>query len=171
MISCCAYCQPVKRDVVALRLEQQLDCKVIQPKAIQHNSTGGKRCDREIDILPGYLFLCFDELPKDFSTCRQIDGFLYVLRYGDGTYALRGEDERFAELLLSQNGVFGRTKVYQVGQTIRICQGAFAGTDARIVSVNRRYSKMIVEIPFTHMPVRVSVEYEMVGEEKEKCVL
>ena len=164
MVSCCVYCQPAKRGIVAQRVEQQFACKVIQPRAMQHNVSGGQRTDREVNILPGYLFLYFDELPKELSEYRQIDGLYYFLRYGDGTYALRGSDERFADLLLSQDGLFGRTKVYKVGQMIRISEGVFAGVEAKIVSVNRRYSRMIVEIPFTHAPVRLSLEYELVEE-------
>ena len=96
MVSCCVYCQPAKRGIVAQRVEQQFACKAIQPRAMQHNVSGGQRTDREVSILPGYLFLYFDELPKELSEYRQIDGLYYFLRYGDGTYALRGSDERFA---------------------------------------------------------------------------
>ncbi len=63
-------------------------------------------------------------------------------------YELTGSDEAFALMLLRQNGIIGKTQVYQEGQMIRICEGAYEGIETRILKVNRRNMRMQIEIPF-----------------------
>lgn len=169
MLACCAYCETQRCAAVAKRLEKAFNCKVIQPKSVEHRREKGKPVDILHDMMPGYLLLYFapDQSLPSVEQFRTIDGFRYLLKYSDGTLALRGDDNAFAQLMLDKGGVIGRTKVYKVGQRIHICKGAFEGVDADIVSVDRRYSRMVVKIPFSHMEVKACVEYEMVDEIKE----
>ena len=49
---------------------------------------------------------------------------------------------------------------------IRIAGGAFEGVSARILKVERRLSRMQIEIPFARQQVKTWVEYEIVEPEE-----
>ena len=69
--------------------------------------------------------------------------------------------------LLKKDGVIGKTKVYQEGQMIRICEGAYEGVETKILKVNRRNMRMQIEIPFASQKIKTWVEYEMVESSEE----
>ena len=71
-----------------------------------------------------------------------------------------------AVMLVTQlNGCGGKTKVYQEGQRIRICQGAYEGVETKILKVNRQKGRMQIEIPFANMSIKTWVEFEIVTDE------
>ena len=65
-------------------------------------------------------------------------------------------------MLLEKDGVIGKTQVDQEGQIIRIAGGVFEGVTAKILKVERRLSRMQIEIPFARQLVKTWVEYEIV---------
>ena len=47
--------------MVARNAEQIFECRAISPKRVQHTWDKGKRIDRMNDLLPGYVFLYFEQ--------------------------------------------------------------------------------------------------------------
>jgi hypothetical protein len=92
----------------------------------------------------------------------QMDGVIRCLSDSDKNYELTGSDEVFAKMILDKGGVIGKTMVYQEGDRIRICEGAFKDVQARILKVDRRTNLMQVEILFAKLPIKVWLEYEIV---------
>ena len=164
MFTYCLYCETVKCGYVARAAELQFPCRAIYPKQVQHIWSKGEAQDLVHDLLPGYVFLYFEEEWLDISRLRAIDGVIRCLRDQDKRYALSGGDEQFALMLLEKDGVIGKTKVYQEGQLIRLCEGAYKGVETRILKVNRRNMRMQIEIPFAGHSVKTWVEYEVVEE-------
>ena len=118
--------------------------------------------DIEHDLLPGYVFLYLEDEPLDITQLQSIQGIFRCLSSQDKKFELTGSDEQFALMLLQKNGVIGKTQVYQEGQMIRICKGAYEGVETKILKVNKRNMRMQIEIPFAGMPVKTWVEYEIV---------
>lgn len=144
---------------------QILPCRAISPKQVQHTWSKGKMVDIVHDLLPGYVFLYMDD-PLELAALRRVQGIIRCLRTEDEEkkrhYELTGSDEQFALMLLHKDGVIGKTKVYQEGDRIRITQGAYEGTETKILKVNRRNMRMQIEIPFAGRSIRTWVEYEVV---------
>ena len=162
----CLFCETVKCRMIAQNLEQMMPCRALSPKQVQHTRSKGQTVDIVHDLTPGYVFLYLEDTPLDLQMLRRMDGFVRCLCNNDGTYELQAEDERFAQLLLAQGGVIGKTKVYQEGQMIRLTEGAFAGVEASILRVNRRNMRMQIAIPFAGKHIKTWVEYEMVEEKQ-----
>ena len=118
--------------------------------------------DLESDLLPGYVFLYFEQKQERIELFSLMDGVFRCLGKPDDGYELTGSDERFAMVLLNHHGMIGKTKVYREGQRIRVCRGAFEGLETKILKVNHRNSKMLIEIPFANRSVQCWVEYEIV---------
>ena len=160
----CLFCETVKCRGIAEKIADQLHCRAISPKQIQHTRSKGKTVDIEHDLLPGYVFVYTEDVPLDISFVRTVDGVIRCLCDGDRQYELTGNDEQFALMILRMNGRIGRTKVYREGQMIRICKGAYEGLETKILRVSPRNGRMQIEIPFANMNIKTWVEYEVVEE-------
>ncbi len=159
----CLFCETGKCEYIRRAVIDTQACRVISPKQMQHTWSGGRMVDRERDLLPGYLFLYFEEEEKlNRIRLRQIPGIIRCLRDTSQQYELTGVDAQFALMLLKHGGTIGKTPVYREGQRIRISEGAFAGLQTKILKVDHRASRMQVEIPFAHQQVRTWLEYEIV---------
>lgn len=162
MFTYCLFCETAKCRSVVNAVMQMISCRAIYPKQVQHTRSQGKMVDIEHDLLPGYVFLYSEGEPLDITQLRSIQGIIRCLSNMEKQYELTGSDEQFALMLLQKNGVIGKTQVYQEGQMIRICEGAFQDIEAKILRVNRRNMRMEIEIPFAGRPVHTWVEYEIV---------
>lgn len=160
----CLFCETAKCNYVANTIRQELGCTAISPKQIQHTWSKGRMVDIEHDLLPGYVFLYTDDGPLDVRRARSVQGVIRCLCTDDRRYELTGSDEQFARMLLSVHGVLGKTRVYEEGQLIRICKGAFEGLETRIVKVNRQKRRMQIEIPFANTLIKTWVEYDIVND-------
>ena len=164
MLTYCLFCETAKCGYVANQAARALGCTAISPKRVQHTWSKGKMVDIEHDLLPGYVFLYADNEPLDIGRVQSIQGVFRCLCTSDRHYELYGSDEQFALMLLHHHGRIGKTKVYEEGQRIRICEGSFEGLETKILKVDRRKKRMQIEIPFAHIPVKTWVEYDMVSD-------
>ena len=163
----CLFCETAKCGYVAKSCEQVFGCRAIYPKQIQHTWSKGKMVDLEHDLLPGYVFLYAEEQPLSRTLLHSVEGVIRILQDQEQRCELSGSDEQFALMLLSRDGVIGKTKVYREGQQIRICEGAYKGVETRILKVNHRNMRMQIEIPFAKQTVKTWVEYELVEDADE----
>ena len=163
----CLFCETGKCDILAKIAKERFGCRAISPKQVQHTWSKGETVDLVHDLLPGYLFLYFEDEKPLIRELRALDGVIRCLSDSERCYELKGNDEAFALTLLQNNGVIGRTQVYQEGDRIRICAGAFEGLETRIVKVDHRGSRMMIEIPFANQRVRTWVEYVIVEPKEE----
>ena len=62
---------------------------------------------------------------------------------------------------VDQFGIIGKTKVYEEGNRIRVCEGAYAGLETKILKVDRQKKRMQIEIPFAKLLIRTWVEFEI----------
>lgn len=162
MYAYCFFCETARCGYIARTAEQILQCKAISPKQVQHTWHQGKMVDVIHDLLPGYVFIYTENEPLDIVRIREISGVIRCLSSSESHYELTDTDKQFAVMLYEHQGVIGKTKVYQEGQMIRICQGAFEGVETKILKVNRHKQRMQIEIPFANMPVKTWVEFEIV---------
>ena len=173
MYTYCFFCVTAKCRYIACEIKAILGCRVISPKQVQHTWSKGEMTDRLRDLLPGYLLLYSDAplSPERIMDCRYLPGVLRCLRTKEESFELSGNDEAFAMMLLRQDGVIGKTLVYEENQKISLTEGAFSGLEAKILKVDHRAHRMQIEIPFAKQLVKTWVEYAIVTPaEKEKLI-
>jgi len=159
---CCLFCQTAKCGYVATAAMQAFDCKAISPKQIQHTWDKGHMTDRVHDLLPGYVFLYFeDRLPEQWEL-RKVDRIIRCLRTTDMMHRLQGPDEQFAEILLQKNGVIGKTLVTEQDGRFTIADETFASVETQILKVDRRNHRMKIEMRFRFSRIQTWVEYEII---------
>lgn len=168
MVVYCLFCETEKCENIRKAMEDVFECRALYPKQMQHTWSRGQMVNIERALLPGYVFLYFDEEYPEVTHFRRIYGVIRCLRDTSRQYPLCGNSKAFAEMLLQQDGQIGKTPVYEEGQRIRICEGAFAGLESTILKVDRRASRMQVEIPFAGRNVKTWLEYEIVESREAK---
>lgn len=92
-------------------------------------------------LFPGYIFPCVDPYRQDWTRLRDIDGVIDVLgaprdREGIPSYVPASVVEDLRKL--QDSGAFDRTTArpdgYEIGETVRISEGPFAGLNADIAA-------------------------------------
>lgn len=161
MYTYCLYCEAGKSKYVAEMFMALLDCKAIVPKQIQHTRSNGREVNRIHDLLPGYLFL-YSETPINLPIFLWMPGVIRGLRNSGGEYVLQEADEAFALFLLEKKGIVGKTSVTAKEGRLEISPDSFRGMDVSILRVDRRNSRMQIEIRFLRQKIRTWVEFEII---------
>ena len=120
------------------------------------------------DLLPGYVFVYCDSEPLNIGVVQSVQGVIRCLGTSDGKYVLTDRDEQFALMLLQNHGIIGKTKVYEEGQLIRICESPFERLETRILKDNRQKKRMQIEIPFASTFVKTWMEFEIVSDPEKQ---
>lgn len=162
----CLFCETDKCEYIYRAAGPLFGCTALYPKQVQHTWSRGEMRDLERSLLPGYVFLYFEEDYPEVWRFRKLHGVLRLIRGKGAPLFLQGRDEEFAMMLLRKGGRIGQTPVWEEGQRIRICEGAFAGVEAKVLKVDRRATRMQVEIPFAGRPVKTWLEYEIIKNEE-----
>ena len=158
----CLFCETIKCPRIARDVESLYGIRAISPVQVQHTWSKGRMVDIEHSLLPGYIFLYSEQkLDNLKQMLRFVDGVIRPLS-GNNGYELGGSDEQFALMLLSKDGVIGRTNVYTKGQTVRICEGAFENTKVDILKVDHRNHRIQIQMRFADQIIKTWVNYEMV---------
>ena len=160
----CLFCETGKCEYVARAAMQVFPCRAISPKQIQHTFTKGIPEDRIHDLLPGYVFLYFEEPVRFAWELKKVDRIIRCLRDTGMDHELHGTDEEFAMMLLRKDGVIGKTAVTETDGRFTIADETFRNLHAEILKVDRRYKRMKIEILFASNKVQTWVEYEIVQE-------
>ena len=124
----------------------------------------GKNAATLVDVLPGYIMCyCPDEIEFPAWDIKAVNGVFRILKNPDGTYCLRNGDERFAIAVFHAGGVLKPVKVdYEEGGKVVIKEGVFKDLNARIVSVDKRKSRLTLEIVFDGNVTRLNLSMEAV---------
>ena len=165
MYTYCLFCETGKCDYVARAAMQAFPCRAISPKQIQHTWSKGTVIDREHDLLPGYVFLYFEEPLRFPQELRKVDRIIRCLRNTDLAYELTGSDDEFARMILQKDGVLGKTQVTETDGRFTLADDTFQAIPTRILKVDRRNHRMKIEIQVTGKAVQTWVEYEIVQKE------
>lgn len=163
----CLFCHTTKCESIALLLSKQMDCTAISPKIIQRKWVKGKCFEQIHDYLPGYVFLYTDAPLSAFRELWSVDGVLRLLGRREEGYRLSGEDERFANMLLANQGVIGILKAYEVGDRIRLTGEALPGYAGEVIKVDRRKGRAQVLIHFDDKEVKLWVGFELIDKAPE----
>ena len=158
----CLYCESVKCSFVAAAAQTILLCRAIRPRQVQHRLKDGRADDAVRDLMPGYVFLYFEEDPfPAVLRMRTIPGVRRIVGDSGRNYALTGDDEQFALGLLSAGGVVGKMQVYEEGTTLHLMTSGRQKIATEILKVDRRKQRMKIQLNFSHQPTTTWVEYEI----------
>jgi transcriptional antiterminator NusG len=117
---------------------------------------------------PGYVFIESDKSAEDFISSffpvvHKINHAYRFLSYGQRYDIAMREDERIALCsLLGKNHCMDISIGFKEGDSIRIVSGALAGSESRILRINKNRKEAIVSIEMFGSKVEVSVGLDII---------
>ena len=131
----CLFCKSgQENDVITLLTRKGLTA--FSPLTVR-NRPGAAGLNRtKARLLPGYVFFDAEDEP-DWETIRRYSAVLKVLRYEDGTCALRNEDLAFVEWLKKYDGMVDVSGAVKVGTKLAFVSGPLVGMEAQVLKVNK----------------------------------
>ena len=142
MESYCLFCKSGQEGFV-IGLLTRIGYEAFSPLAVRNKPEAGGLKRTKARLLPGYVFFDAEEEP-DWETIRRCSGVLKVLRYEDGSSALRGDDLSFVKWLRQYEGLVDVSQVIKVGTKIAFVGGPLVGMEAKVLKVNK--SRKTVQI-------------------------
>lgn len=131
----CLFCKSGQESVVITLLARS-GWTAFSPLTVR-NRPGAAGLNRtKARLLPGYVFFDADEEP-DWDRIRRYSAVLKVLRYEDGSAALRGGDMDFVRWLRQYDGMVDISGVVKVGTKIAFVSGPLVGMEAKVLKVNK----------------------------------
>ncbi len=138
----CLFCKSGQEGFI-IDLLKHSGYAAYSPLAVRNKPDAGGLRRTKARLLPGYVFLDAETEP-DWETIRRYSGVLKVLRYEDGSCALRGEDIAFVNWLKRYACVIDVSQVVKVGTKIAFVGGPLVGMEAKVLKVNK--SRKTVQI-------------------------
>ena len=135
--------------------------RLVYPLKSRHHRTIGVVWEETVPLLPGYLFFETEEdLPED--RLAQTSHLLRLLTYTNGDWLLRGDDDRFAEVMFQNNGRIGFSKAYyDECRRLRIVDGFLKPYESSIIRVDHRFQTAEIGITLQDRPMRLWLGFEL----------
>ncbi|MDR0908981.1 MAG: hypothetical protein LBM77_04360 [Spirochaetaceae bacterium] len=162
----CLCCVSGKEDYVEERLKGQgLQIVGSRQKHLYRKNEEGitKQWSQNIPLLPGFLFFA---LEQDIDASRRlaikkIPGVMSLVRYGDGSHALRGNDLVFAKWLQRQNGLVQPLSAYRKDGRVVIPEDELAKIGCKILKVNYKRQSILVQLSGEGLKTILWLQYEI----------
>ena len=144
----CLFCRTQRCARIANLLELRGLGRAFTPRILGRQRKAGMNVISERDLLPGYVFLFSGERLGDFAAFAGIDGIVRrVGRTGTG-YELEGTDREFALRLLERDGQVGAVRMVKNGDTVRLADPLFEGSEGVVTKIDYRKERARVDFRF-----------------------
>ncbi|MBR3252344.1 MAG: hypothetical protein IKF80_11625 [Erysipelotrichaceae bacterium] len=128
-------------------------------KRMMHRSDHGKKWDEESVLIKGYVFIY---VPKgyDIRYIRSDNNPYRILKWQLELGKLFGDDYRYSEWVLEQDGLIGVSKAIKVNEMVKIVDGPLADFEGYIVKYSKRNRNCLVEVNFMNQTIRTWLPFE-----------
>ena len=128
-------------------------------KRMVHRSSHGKKWDEEDVLISGYVFVY---VPKyyDIKLIRSDNNPFRILKWKLEYGKLFGDDYRYSEWVLEQNGLIGISKAIKVNEKVKIVSGPLQDLEGYIVEYSKRNRNCCVEVTFMNQTIRTWLPFE-----------
>ncbi len=120
-----------------------------------------KRMVREKNMFPGYLFLKAVNVQDLEPVLRRITGVAGFVKVGKEILPLSPEDERrmFAKFNENLEEAVTPEVRFEVGETVKIVDGTFAGTIGTVEDINEERLKLLVSVEIFGRKIPIELNY------------
>lgn len=148
MFAYCLFCRTQRCSRIARLLEIRGVDRAFSPKILSKQRKEGVNVPVERDLLPGYVFLFNEERLTDFAVFAGIDGVIRRVGRTEQGYELEGPDRDFAFGLLEHGGEVGAMRMVKMGDTVKLEDPLFEGSEGVITKIDYRKERARVDFKF-----------------------
>ena len=164
MKSYCLFCKCGSEQTVAETINTlHQGFLAIAPKRIVQEKRNNKWEQRNLALLPGYVFL-FSEKDQDNKHLRiKVTDMYKILQYDGGVKELCHEDYAYAMWIYANHGSINPSHVLCDGETIQVIDGPLLDCQGRIIRVDKHKRRVLVEFDFDGQKRSISLGIECVS--------
>lgn len=155
------YSKPRQEETAKRNLERQ-GYSVYLPRASQRRRRGARRVDVVEPLFPRYLFIQLDTHTDNWGPIRSTIGVTALVRFGSEPARV---PDALIELLRSHESSAGMHEwaqsVLQIGQTVHVEGGAFAGYEGIFLARSGR-ERVVVLLDILGRPVRTRLTADQI---------
>ena len=148
MYAYCLFCRTQRCTRIAQLLEIKGADRAFSPKILSKQRKQGQNYDRERDLLPGYVFIFSEDRLINYDLFAGIDGVIRRVGRTETGYELEGADRDFAFGLLEKDGKVGALKMVKLGETVRLEDSLFDGSEGVVTKIDYRKERARVDFRF-----------------------
>ena len=148
MFAYCLFCRTQRCSRIARLLEIRGVDRAFSPKILSKQRKEGVNVPVARDLLPGYVFLFNEERLMDFTVFAGIDGIIRRVGKTEDGYELEGPDREFALGLLERGGEVGAMKMVKIGDTVKLEDPLFEGSEGVVTKIDYRKERARVDFKF-----------------------
>ena len=130
----CVFCRTGFEAGIESRLKRRGYATLV-PKIKKFKPSGGKLVEKELCLLPGYVFFETDEKELDVRSINTLQNAIKLLQYDD-----------FVEWIRRHDGTIEPTKVIKEGTKIRFVEGPLCELNGRVLKVNKSRRQVQIEL-------------------------
>ena len=144
----CLFCRTQRCARIARLMEIRGVERAFSPRILSRQRKAGENVPTEHDLLPGYVFLFSEERLADYSAFAGIEGIVRRVGKTENGYELDGPDREFALRLLEKDGQVGALKMVKIGETVRLEDPLFEGSEGVVTKIDYRKERARVDFRF-----------------------
>ena len=144
----CLFCRTQRCARIARLMEIRGVERAFSPKILSKQRIEGKNVFKEHDLLPGYVFLFHEERLTEWDMFAGIDGIIRRVGRTETGYELEGPDRDFAFGLMERGGNVGAMKMVKIGETVRLEDHLFEGSEGVVTKIDYRKERARVDFKF-----------------------
>jgi transcription antitermination factor NusG len=153
----CIYCKTGSESIISKRVNEIFDNMVAYaPVRVLQEKRKGSWEEREQILIPGYIFLYFEQEP-DLSSITELTEVYKILQYQSGSRELVDSDLEYALWVYRHKGRIGPSKALVVGAEVKIVDGPLLDGVGKIVRLDKHKRRAWVEFDFYGKIQRVSL--------------
>ena len=140
--------------------------EILMPTETVQDMRNGKKLKRTRKLYPGYLFIrmrCYDEdgalNVAPWSFVRSTDGVIDFLGHDHPIQMTAEEMENVFKVIREAEGKFKPSKSFNVGETVKILEGAFMNMEGVVTAVDNDHQKLTVSVDFFERLTPVTIEF------------
>jgi len=163
----CIYCKNgSEQKIIHLINENSLEITALVPTRVVSEKVRGKWTQKEKSLLPGYIFL-YAESEEELLRSPRLKDMYKVLEYDSGIRTLTGPDYDYAMWLYNYHGKIAASEVFQDGDEIRIMSGPLLSFKGKIIKIEKRKKRALVEFEFEGNKQKISVGVEFMAKKPD----
>ena len=148
MYAYCLFCRTQRCSRIAQLLEIRGASRAFSPKILSKQRKQGLNMPVERDLLPGYVFVFSEERLENWDLFAGIDGIIRRVGRTETGYELEGPDRDFAFGLMERGGNVGAMKMVKIGETVRLEDHLFEGSEGVVTKIDYRKERARVDFKF-----------------------
>ena len=148
MYAYCLFCRTQRCKRIAQLLEIRGVNRAFSPQILSRQRKNGENILVERALLPGYVFYFHEERLLDYEKFAGIDGVIRRVGRTETGYELEGSDREFAFGLLEKKGQVGILKMVKIGETVRLEDSLFEGSEGVITKIDYRKERARIDFRF-----------------------